>query len=834
MDQQRNNIEESNMTSKIRSLFLSSTIITVLLFSAVGPTTVYADDGTTADTPTAETGGGEDTSKQAPVVPEATAKAEPAVEDGTATEVPATDTGTTDGSTVEATATPAATATGEPVVPAEDGASTDPQPTETVVTTVDETAPPAETSILEQVPENTTVAVLGADGQPQPLATQDSANAIEVTSDPIWCPATQTTPTPGANGCTISFTSFDALLTELAGNPAYQQAGTIYVQQNAYAGGESTIDFNAYDLSNIQSFDLTVTGGWNTTNNTVDPANSSTFTAPILIGSSTNPWGGSLTINNIGITNTNGTGLTVYSQNNITLSNVQVSNSVTGSGAELNAGGDVNISNSNFERNRTAGAIIRAGGDVAIADTSLSNSGTARLQIIGADITSAGSVSLFDVLANGNREVGVNIVADGRVAIGASFIGGSSFSGTTGLTNTTNTTCPGQVGTFCGYGLQVVTPDSIDIQGVVANENFLWGAWLRAGQDVNIVDSIFNANSTNSPAFIDDTGLLIESGGNTSLNNVQANQNRLIGAVIDSVGTVSISNSTFSNNTGTTIAGGVTTFHGYGLQVTSLDSIFINNVTASNNFLFGAQLGAAGDVVVTNSFFDNNTTGSLTDALGYGLGITSGQSVFMETVSLNGNQLYGGNIQATGDAFLDFITATNNGTNGVEVDATCTAINGGTFTGNGEYGISLTNPALDQVGSPVFGGNGLGDIFPAAPGACPVALGGGNTGGGSTGNGTTGNTSGQSQLASLSTIAAAGPTNLMGKSLGLANSASMSLNGLFTGNYHMFIVSTSQSGNVTKIGIFTGKYAYIHSSGGLQIVLLQPVSYTGTWMGAGS
>ena len=140
-------------------------------------------------------------------------------------------------------------------------------------------------------------------------------------------------------------------------------------------------------------------------------------------------------------------------------------------------------------------------------------------------------------LGNGNREVGVNIVADGRVAIGASFIGGSSFSGTTGLTTTS---CPGQVGTFCGYGLQIVTPDSIDIQGVVANDNFLWGASLNAGQDVNIVDSIFNANSTNSPAFIDDTGLLITSGGNTSLNNVQANQNRLIGAVINSVGSVSI------------------------------------------------------------------------------------------------------------------------------------------------------------------------------------------------------------------------------------------------------------------------------------------------------
>ena len=815
------------MTSKIRSLFLSSTIIAVLLFSAIGPTTVYADDGTTTDTPTADARGGEDSSEEGTTDSEATA-----------TEVPATDTDNTDGSAVEGAATPEAIATVEPVLPAKDGAPADSQPAETVVATVDETTPPAETSILEQVPENTTVAVLGADGQPQPLATQDSANAIEVTSDPIWCPATQTIPTPGANGCTASFTSFDALLTELAGNAAYQQAGTIYVQQNAYAGGESTIDFNSYDLSNIQNFDLTVTGGWNTTNNTVDPANSSTFTAPITIGSSTNPWGGSLTINNISITNTNGTGLTLYSQNNITLSNVQVSNSVTGSGAELDAGGDVNINNSNFERNRKAGAIIRAGGDVAILNTSFSNSGTNRLQTTGVDITSAGSVSLFDVLANGNREVGVNIVADGRVAIGASFIGGSSFSGTTGLTTTT---CPGGVGSFCGFGLQIVTPDSIDIQGVIANDNFLWGASLNAGQDVNIVDSIFNANSTNSPAFIDDTGLLITSGGNVSLNNVQANENRLIGAVIDSVGTVSINNSTFSNNTGTTIVGGVTTYHGLGLQVTSLDSVFINNVNASNNFLFGAQIDAAGDVVVTNSFFNNNTTGSITDLLGYGLGVTSGQSVFMETVSLDSNQLYGANIQAPGDAFLDFITATNNGTNGVEVDATCTFLNGGTFTGNGEYGISLTNSALNQVGSPVFGGNGLGDIFPATPGACPVALTGGNTGGGSTGNGTTGsgttgNLSGQSQLVSLSTstIAAAGSTNLMGKGLGLINSEAMSLNGLFTSNYHLFVVSTSQSGNVTMVGIFTGKYAYIHSSNGLQIVLLQPVSYTGAWISAGS
>ncbi|MEO7839329.1 MAG: hypothetical protein ABIU06_08265, partial [Anaerolineales bacterium] len=51
------------MSSKIRTFFLSFTVVTVLVFSAVGPTTVYADDSappTTPTTPTDPTGGGSD------------------------------------------------------------------------------------------------------------------------------------------------------------------------------------------------------------------------------------------------------------------------------------------------------------------------------------------------------------------------------------------------------------------------------------------------------------------------------------------------------------------------------------------------------------------------------------------------------------------------------------------------------------------------------------------------------------------------------------------------------------------------------------------------------
>src|SRR5512138_2245258 len=217
----------------------------------------------------------------------------------------------------------------------------------------------------------------------------------------MWCPVVNGQVTaPGGAGCTQSFTSFTDLLTFLSGNASFQGAGTIYVQQGTYNGGETAIDLNSasYNLSNIRNSDLTITGGWNTSTNVVDPAGTSNFTIPILIGTSTNPWGGSLVISNIAINKTSGTGLTLYSQGDITLSNVTSTNSVNGAGAELNAGGGVNINNSKFDRNKTAGAIIRAGGNVAIASSSFSDPANGRRQNTGLDIANGGTVSLADVL----------------------------------------------------------------------------------------------------------------------------------------------------------------------------------------------------------------------------------------------------------------------------------------------------------------------------------------------------------------------------------------------------------------------------------------------------
>jgi hypothetical protein len=824
------------MSIKVRSSLLSLVIIAVLIFSAIGPTIVYADGGTATDTPPTETTtndcASDGTSSECPsetaavetaATPEAVATeiAADASTEPTATEEPAADTSEP---SAEATAVPvteeAATAlpVTEEAAPATEEATapTEAAPSTEEVAAPTEAAPAEDTAVLNDVPENTTVQVVNADGQSEPLATQAAAEAIATTSDPIWCPAGQA-PIPSTNGCTQSFTSFTALLTFLSGNAAYSGPGTIYVQQGAYQGGESTVDFNNYNLSNISNADLTITGGWNTSSNTVDSTAPSTFNnTSIVIGSSTNPWAGSLTLTNLTLnfnpTGQSGTGITLYAQNNINIADVSVMNSATGAGAELNAGIDVNIRDSKFDRNKTAGAIIRAGRDVSILRSSFSNPANGRRQAIGLDIVNDGAVSLADVLANQNREAGATINAGGRVSIARSF-----FSDTKAM----------QGSNFLGYGLQIVTPDAIDLESVTANNNFLWGAKLNAGGDVAIANSFFNANTTASPGFIDDTGLLVTSGGMVSIINSHADDNRLLGATINAAKDVTIRNSTFSSNNGVTVdSSGAQKFDGYGLQVVTLGSIFLDAVTASGNTLFGARLDGA-FVKVSNSTFSNQTSGSATDLTGRGLEIVSDGVVLLQNVFLDNNQTFGANIQAGGDISLDAVTATNNGTNGVEVQGSCTTLFliNGTYSNNGQYGLSVTNAALNQSGSPIFATNGAGDIF-QDPGTCvftpatssntptlPVE----NTGSNTPNTPTTPVTSQQSGnvlTSSINNTLSGG--NAFNTGLNFKSSNNISSN-LAKVTLNSFLANTRLANDI-HLSIFIGKYAYLYSSDGMQIV----------------
>ena len=775
------------MSRRIRAFFLSLTIVAVLVFSAFGTTAAYADGETPPEPAPTEAAPTESTGE--------TGLTEKAPADAAATDPAPTDDA---GASVE----------GEATAPAEKS-----EPA------AEEAAPAAEEPILDAVPENTTVTVLNAEGQSEPLATQEAADAIATTTDPIWCPGSQA-PTPGANGCTPSFTSFTALLEHLNGNATYSGAGTIYVQSGVVQGGAAVVDFNNYNLSNISSADLTITGGWNTASGAVDPTTPSVLNnVSLIIGSSGNPWGGSLAINNLNLNSPSGTGLVLNSAMDIDLTNVNVTNSTNGSGAELTAGGDVTIEDSNFRQNKQSGATINAGGNVAVINADVGNPENARRQNIGLNITSGGAVTLVNVMGNGNRRGGVNIDSAGFVTIVNSV-----FSGT-----------KEQVGTnFFGYGVTVVTDSGIALDTVTANDNFLWGASLTAAGDITIANSIFNANTTEDPGFIDDTGLLITSGGNVNIDNTHADENRLIGATINAAGDVAINNSTFNGNNGITGAVGNQTLHGYGLGVISLGSITLSGVSANDNTLYGAHLDAGTDVTVTNSSFSIVTADPLLVPVAvdnHGLQIVADGNVFLDTVTLNNNETFGANIQAGGDVFLDSVTATNNGTNGVEVVASCTNVFliNGTFTGNGQYGLTIVNGLLTQSGAPLFAGNGVGDILndpgtcvfnpttpptPPTPPTTPVTpptnpVSPVNSG-----------ASGQGGNSLAQTVGYSGGSGLF-KSAGGSMAAKnlVTLKGLLSG--------------ATHIDLFSGLYGIVYfEDGSMQIIVLSPNSLDGLAMGS--
>jgi hypothetical protein len=307
---------------------------------------------------------------------------------------------------------------------------------------------------------------------------------------------------------------------------------------------------------------------------------------------------------------------------------------------------------------------------------------------------------------------------------------------------------------FLGYGLQVVTPNAISLETVTANDNFLWGANLQGGGNIAVSNSIFNANTTASPGFIDDTGLFVTGGANVALINVQANDNRLYGAQITAVGTVVVTDSVFNNNRGVTTTGD----HGHGLQVNSQGGIFFTGVTVDNNLLFGAELTSDGEIVLTN------------------------------------------------------VNATNNGIDGVLVQGVCVSVNGGNYSGNGQYGLNLGTSALDLGVAPTFGNNAAGDIFPTNPPLCDLLLNNPGNPGTVGGNTTTG--------ASSSNVFAS--FQIQPSAVSAAKSDTVYSAGTANLTLSEFLSKAVQGGDL--VNIFIGKYAFIYTSTGMQILALAPSS----------
>ena len=270
-------------------------------------------------------------------------------------------------------------------------------------------------ALISQLPENTEVVVSNADGEVVPLGSQEAADIIAL-QDPVWCPATQATPTPGANGCTSSYASLAALITATAGN-VNRTNGTIWIQSGADTSASAVI-INGANYNTWDNFTLTLQGGWNGVSGSSTINGVSTFTVPLSIIN----WNSNIFVNNITFNNINSANsLTVGTSGNINLNSVVVNNQSGSGGNRYNtanlttSNGNIIVQNSFFDGNNTTSenrgfsATTGNNGSITISDTTFQDARRNGGNYHDGAALSARTITLTNVTAQNNDGNGIII-----------------------------------------------------------------------------------------------------------------------------------------------------------------------------------------------------------------------------------------------------------------------------------------------------------------------------------------------------------------------------------------------------------------------------------------
>ena len=435
----------------------------------------------------------------------------------------------------------------------------------------------------------------------------------------------------------------------------------------------------------------------------------------------------------------NSSGLAVFSNGLITLSNITASNNKSGSGVQVNNTHSptfqgVTIAGTNFfSENASAGLLVYTSGPVTANNLTAFDNG-------------------FDN-GIGDPNYGYGVDIENWTAATAQPV---NLTGTNSMTYN-----------FL-KGLNVLTRGAITINNLTVsnNEGFgsAWGAWLDS-MDYTLPSAPQNVTITGYANFNnnDAAGLYIWAYGTISLNNVTANGNGLDGGVY-------LDNCNYNNGLGhcTATSPKAVTLTGnnsfeknssFGLTINSLGAITVNNINADGNTLAdGADLdndfpGAVGGVSVTNtatyspSFNNNggnglevdsrgaitvmdlNATGNNNDGVylknsdGTGnISLGTARVGWVNSLSGNGlNHLQAGNgwdgleVYSKGSVALSNITASSNGSydagtdtysgEGVHIDNTA-GVAGVTLTGTNVTNFNWTN-GLDVASNGAISINNL-------------------------------------------------------------------------------------------------------------------------------
>jgi hypothetical protein len=327
-----------------------------------------------------------------------------------------------------------------------------------------------------------------------------AADAI-LTSDPMWCPAGKK---PGDGGCTLGDVSVTNLITALASDVTKTGDGTIFFTSSY---GTNDVTFDRTTLMRLGA--LTIQGGWNGLSGTGYALSGvTTFSVPVTIN-----WGANtVTINDIKITGVIGPMMTPLEA------------PATGTGLTVTTiTGDVVLNRVESDNNPLYGIDIKSSGVSPVPLGALS----------GPPTTGGGNVSLNNVIANGNSDIGVRVNTPGNVTVTDSIF--SSNGNSTGES----------------VGLEINSDGIVTLNNVTASDNEgdgvdIYGYINNNPASVTIENSIFNGNHSTVDNW--GFGLLFWNTGNATVRCSQFNNNSSSAIFGNGPGTITDDSNTFSGN----------------------------------------------------------------------------------------------------------------------------------------------------------------------------------------------------------------------------------------------------------------------------------------------
>lgn len=472
----------------------------------------------------------------------------------------------------------------------------------------------------------------------------------------------------------------------------------------------------------------------------------------------------------------NSINLQIDTKGAVTINNLTASNSVTGSGANIQNAYDqtapkpVTLTGTNiFNNNDQFGLFISSYGVITTNNlTAIANGLDANQAGVRLDNSNALPTKPVAVIMKGNNyfagnyganllvySLGAitvnNVTANTSVNSGGAFLYNNIGAGTNvTLTGTNNFISNGNV------GLTIYSKGAITISNLTTSNN-------GSGAELDNTDA--GATITNKPITL--TGYVVVNGNTGSLsilsysavvtNNVTAQGNTGTG--------VSIVQDFFDSITPTNITmNGVNTFSGntaVGLNISSLGTVTLNNITASNNSFIGVSINttdvnATGAVIIngTNTFSNNNvgldisangavTLNNITATYnnGSGVNIVNNYGVSMpKPVKITGTNTFSNNtssgdglsIVTYGAVSLNNVTANNNdyygvyvGNYGATTPANVTFTGKNQFNSNAQVGIYISthgNITLSNITANTNGSYGayLNQNFVGATGSVTI------------------------------------------------------------------------------------------------------------------